>query len=109
MTLILTWQKDLVDRLGYDKLQAFQAGLGQEFSADNAFQTGKVAMNLDGEYRTAFIDDQAPDLNYGTAPFPTADDSRPTATAPATSPATSSASRKGSKNPEAGLGAASST
>ncbi len=31
-------------------------------------------MNLDGEYRTAFIADQAPNLNYGTAPFPTADD-----------------------------------
>ncbi|HEY2557933.1 MAG TPA: extracellular solute-binding protein, partial [Diaminobutyricibacter sp.] len=48
-------------------------GLGQEFSADNAFQKGKVAMNMDGEYRTAFIDDQAKGLNYGTAPFPTAD------------------------------------
>ena len=80
--------------------------LGQEFSADNAFQTGKVAMNLDGEYRTAFIDDQAPDLNYGTAPFPTADDHDRPATAPATSPATSSASRKGVEEPRGRLGAA---
>ena len=30
-------------------------------------------MNIDGEYRTAFIDDQAPDLNYGTAPIPSAE------------------------------------
>jgi len=71
---IMTWQKAFVDKIGYDKLQAFTAGLGQEFSADNAFQTGQVAMNLDGEYRTAFIADQTPDLDYGTAPFPTASD-----------------------------------
>ncbi len=68
---ILQWQKDFVDEIGYDTLQAYSAGMGQEFSADNAFQTGKVAMNFDGEYRTAFIADQAPDLNYSTVPIPT--------------------------------------
>jgi multiple sugar transport system substrate-binding protein len=67
---IIEWQKAYVDEIGYDKLQAFTAGLGQEFSADNAFQVGKVAMNIDGEYRTAFIADQAPELNYSTAPIP---------------------------------------
>ena len=71
---LMEWQKAFVDTIGYDKLNAFTSGLGQEFSGDNAFQTGQVAMNLDGEYRTAFIDDQAPDLNYATAPMPTADD-----------------------------------
>jgi multiple sugar transport system substrate-binding protein len=71
---LMTWQSDFVKKIGYAKLQKFTAGLGQEFSADNAFQKGKVAMNLDGEYRTAFIDDQAPQLKYATAPFPTADD-----------------------------------
>jgi len=70
--VLMQWQKDFVDEIGYDKLQAFTAGLGQEFSADNAFHTGQLAMAIDGEYRTAFIDDQAPDLDYGTAPFPTA-------------------------------------
>ena len=73
-TAILEWQKDLIDRLGgYQKLADFQAALGQEFSAENDFQTGRVAMNIDGEYRTAFIDDQAPDLAYGTAPIPSAE------------------------------------
>lgn len=70
---LLEWQADLVERLGgFEILSEFQASLGQEFSAENDFQTGRVAMNLDGEYRTAFIADQAPDLNYGTAPFPVA-------------------------------------
>ncbi len=68
---IIEWQKEFVDEIGFDKLQAYSAGIGQEFSADNAFQTGQVAMNIDGEYRTAFIADQAPELNYSTVPIPT--------------------------------------
>jgi multiple sugar transport system substrate-binding protein len=71
---MLTWQKDLIDWYGYDKLVKFQAGLGDEFSASNAFEKGKVAMNVDGEWRTAFIADEAPKLNYGTAPVPVDDD-----------------------------------
>ena len=59
--------------IGYDKLNKFSSGLGQEFSADNALQTGQVAMTIDGEWRTAFIKDQTPDFDYGTAPFPTSD------------------------------------
>lgn len=70
---LMTWQKGFVDKIGYDKLKAFTAGLGQEFAADNAFQTGQVAMDLDGEWRVAFLADQKPDLHYGTAPFPVAD------------------------------------
>jgi len=54
----------------------FQAGLGDEFSASQAFETGKVAMNLDGEWRVAFIQNEHPSLNYGTAPMPV-DDAHP--------------------------------
>lgn len=71
---LIQWQTDFVNKIGYDKLNAFTASLGQEFSADNAFQTGQVAMMMDGEWRTAFIKDQKPSLDYGTAPFPAADD-----------------------------------
>ena len=71
---LLTWQKDLIDWYGYDNLVKFQAGLGDEFSSSNAFEKGKVAMNIDGEWRTAFIADEAPDLPYGTAPVPVDDD-----------------------------------
>jgi multiple sugar transport system substrate-binding protein len=67
---LFTWQKDLIDWYGYDDLVKFQAGLGDEFSSSNAFEKGKVAMNIDGEWRTAFIADEAPDLPYGTAPVP---------------------------------------
>ena len=73
---MMTWQKGLVDQLGYDKLTRFTAGLGQEFSADNAFEKGKVAMMIDGEYRSAFIKAETPSLDYATAPFPV-DDAKP--------------------------------
>nr|WP_255644631.1 ABC transporter substrate-binding protein [Actinoplanes polyasparticus] len=70
---LITWQKQLVDWYGYDKLQKFRAGLGDEYSADNAFQKGQVAINIDAEYRLAFVKDQAPGLKYGVAPIPVSD------------------------------------
>jgi multiple sugar transport system substrate-binding protein len=73
---LLTWQKNLIDWYGYDNLVKFRAGLGDEFSADNAFQKGQVAINVDAEYRLAFLKDQAPSLKYGVAPLPTSDPSR---------------------------------
>jgi multiple sugar transport system substrate-binding protein len=67
---MLRWQKSLIDFYGYDKLVRFQAGLGDEYSASNAFEQGKLAMNLDGEWRVAFIKSEHPELQYGTAPLP---------------------------------------
>ena len=68
----LKWQRSMIDWIGYNKLVKFQAGLGDEFSASNAFEVGKLAMNYDGEWRVAFIQAEHPSLNYGTAPMPTA-------------------------------------
>ena len=72
----LNWHKSLIDWYGYNNLVKFQAGLGDEFSASNAFEVGKVAMNLDGEWRVAFIQAEHPNLNYATAPMPV-DDAHP--------------------------------
>jgi multiple sugar transport system substrate-binding protein len=71
---LLTWQKKLIDWYGYDNLVKFQAGLGDEYSPSNAFEKGRIAMHVDGEWRTAFIADEAPGLPYGTAPLPVDDD-----------------------------------
>src|SRR5438874_5852036 len=38
---LLHWQKNLLDWYGYNNVVRFQAGLGDEFSASNAFETGK--------------------------------------------------------------------
>jgi multiple sugar transport system substrate-binding protein len=73
---MMKWQKSLIDWYGYKNLVKFQAGLGDEFSASNGFEAGKLAMNLDGEWRVAFIANEAKSLKYGTAPLPV-DDAQP--------------------------------
>jgi multiple sugar transport system substrate-binding protein len=76
-TAMLEWQKKFVDAIGYDKLKRFTAGTASsEFSASNLFEKGNLAMNVDGEFRTAFVNAEHPELRYGTAPLPV-DDSQP--------------------------------
>lgn len=70
---LLEWQRDLIDFYGHEELLRFVAGAGEEFSPANPFQSGKVAMTLDGEWRTQFLANEAPDLEYRTAPLPVLD------------------------------------
>jgi multiple sugar transport system substrate-binding protein len=70
---LLRWQKSLMDWYGYSNVVRFNAGAGDEFSASNAFEIGKIAMMMDGEWRVAFIKAEHPTLNYGTAPMPVDD------------------------------------
>ena len=67
---LLRWQKSLVDYYGHKNLVKWNAGAGDEFSASHAFETGKLAMMIDGEWRVAFIAAEHPELKYGTAPMP---------------------------------------
>lgn len=73
---LLTWQKSLIDFYGYSNLVKWQTGAGDEFSASHAFERGKLAMMLDGEWRVAFIKNEHPELQYATAPMPV-DDAHP--------------------------------
>ncbi len=75
VTEMLTWQKNLIAKLGgFDKLEKYRTTFGDEFSAKNPFETGQVAMAIDGEWRTASIaDDKPADLDWATAPFPVPD------------------------------------
>jgi multiple sugar transport system substrate-binding protein len=70
---LMKWQKSLVDWYGYDKLRTFTAASADEFGASNDFEIGRVAMQYDGEWRTAFIKAEHPEVAYTTAPFPAAD------------------------------------
>jgi multiple sugar transport system substrate-binding protein len=73
---LFTWQKGLIDYYGHSKLVRWQTGAGDEFSASHAFETGKLAMMMDGEWRVAFIAAEHPELQYGTAPMPTTQPAR---------------------------------
>ncbi|MFC9329206.1 extracellular solute-binding protein [Kitasatospora sp. NPDC057015] len=70
----LTWDRDTLRALGgYDKLEAFRTATGDEFSAQNAFETGKVAMELDGEWRIDNLTTDNVAMHWGVAPFPVPD------------------------------------
>ncbi len=71
---LLEWDKSLTDWYGYDNLTRWFAQYADnEWDAGNAFEQGKVAMMLDGEWRTAFFAADKSTVNYGTAPFPVPD------------------------------------
>ncbi|MFF4396939.1 ABC transporter substrate-binding protein [Streptomyces sp. NPDC001480] len=70
-----TLQKDLVDELGgYQKLEKFRATLGDEWGPKHPFQTGQVAMQLDGEWRLGMALATKPKFEIGVAPLPVPDD-----------------------------------
>ncbi|MCX4762210.1 ABC transporter substrate-binding protein [Streptomyces sp. NBC_01275] len=70
-----TLQKKLVDELGgFKKLETFRSTLGDEWGPKHPFQTGQVAMQLDGEWRLGMALDAKPDFEIGVAPLPVPDD-----------------------------------
>lgn len=67
----LTWYCDLVKRLGgIEQINAFSSGFGSNQGANNPFFTGKVAMQIDGEWNPYWVSRYAPQLSYGVAPVP---------------------------------------
>jgi len=70
---MLRWQKELVDWYGLENLRAFGREVGEEFSIGNAFEKGRLALSLDGEWRVGFIAANGALVNFGTAPLPVAD------------------------------------
>jgi multiple sugar transport system substrate-binding protein len=76
---LIAFQKSMVDYYGFDNLTKFFSALGgpnSEWTPSQAFEQGKIAMALDGEWRVAMIAANKSGVNYRTAPFPVADDMR---------------------------------
>jgi multiple sugar transport system substrate-binding protein len=72
---LFTWQSDMVKSLGgYQKLEKYRSGFGDEWGAQNAFQTGQTAMAIDGEWRAGMAKDAGVKFGVGVAPFPVPDD-----------------------------------
>jgi multiple sugar transport system substrate-binding protein len=67
------WQKELIDWYGYERLIRFQQEVGEEFSRGNAFETGRLAMCLDGEWRLAFLEKDGSKTRAAAAPMPVVD------------------------------------
>ncbi|MFD0075734.1 ABC transporter substrate-binding protein [Streptomyces sp. NPDC127166] len=72
---MMTYQKSLVDSLGgFRKLDKYRTTFGDEWGTKHPFQTGQVAMQLDGEWRLNFIKQAGVRFDVGVAPLPVADD-----------------------------------
>jgi multiple sugar transport system substrate-binding protein len=82
-TAMLTWQRSLdqailnqAPKSTQAQLNAFETKImqpGEFTSGQNPFETGTVAMQMDGEWRNQNIQNETPKLSYGTAPFPVPD------------------------------------
>ncbi len=69
------WVRSYTDRYGASELSTFRSGFGNFSSPQNAFLSGKVAMEMQGVWMYNFIDQYAPGmekpvLNWAAVPFP---------------------------------------
>ncbi|MFF4185729.1 ABC transporter substrate-binding protein [Streptomyces sp. NPDC001691] len=71
----LAFQKQLVDDLGgFARLEKYRSSFGEEYGDKNPFNTGQLAMAMDGEWRLGMALDSKPKFDIGVAPLPVPDD-----------------------------------
>ena len=67
------WVHGYTERYGAEEMRRFQSGIAGQFATpQNAFFSGKVAMVLQGVWMANYINNYAPDMEWGAAPFPAA-------------------------------------
>ncbi|WP_329465132.1 ABC transporter substrate-binding protein [Streptomyces sp. NBC_01431] len=75
----LAFQKQLVDDLGgFTKLEKFRSSFGAEDGNTNPFNTGQLAMSMDGEWRLGMALASKSKFDIGVAPLPVPDDQKAT-------------------------------
>ncbi len=61
---------NVLKKYGVKPINRFASGFGDYQSPQNPFYQGKLAMVIDGEWQPAFIQNFAPDLDWGVVPVP---------------------------------------
>src|SRR6478736_4052255 len=64
------WVASYSQKLGVDVIKRFRSGFGNSSSPQNAFLSGKVAMEMQGVWIHNFVEKYAPGLSWAAAPFP---------------------------------------
>ena len=64
------WIASFTRNMGVQNRQRFVSGFGNFSSPQNAFMSGKVAMEVQGVWMYNFIDKYAPGMQWSAAPFP---------------------------------------
>jgi ABC-type sugar transport system permease subunit/ABC-type glycerol-3-phosphate transport system substrate-binding protein len=70
--LAFEWIRSYAEAYGPEALLTFRSSFGRWGSAQNAFISGKVAMELEGVWLANFIGMYNPKMRWGAAPFPSA-------------------------------------
>ena len=70
----LEWVRSYSVKFGVRELQNFSSNMGNFSSAQNAFFSEQCAMTLQGVWLSNFIGEYTPDLDWGAAAFPAAND-----------------------------------
>src|SRR6185503_10834009 len=68
------WVQSYAKEYGPAELQTLRSSFGSVSSAQNAFLSGKVAMALQGIWMANYIATYNPKMQWGAAPFPSADE-----------------------------------
>ena len=68
------WVQSYAKEYGPAELQTLRASFGAVSSAQNAFLSGRVAMALQGIWMASFIEAYNPNMRWGAAPFPSAEE-----------------------------------
>ena len=69
------WIRDFCTEFGQEKVLRFESSLPNMQSPDNPFMKGKLAMMQQGPWFANMIREYGPNIEYGVAPFPSADGS----------------------------------
>ena len=72
----MEWIVSFYNRYGIDSYRRFAASFGEYDSPNNPFYKERLAMREDGQWQLAFIQKNAPDMDYGLIPFMSAVDGR---------------------------------
>jgi ABC-type glycerol-3-phosphate transport system substrate-binding protein len=64
------WARSYSKKYGVGSLALFRSGFGDFSSPQNAFMSGKVAMEIQGVWMGNYIHNYAPGMKWGAAPFP---------------------------------------
>lgn len=71
----LEFMASFYEEVGMSKWRRFSSSTGDN-TAQDFFFTGKIAMKEDGQWKVAFAEKEAPDLDYSTIPYVSKDPSK---------------------------------
>ncbi|MBC7833781.1 MAG: ABC transporter substrate-binding protein [Phycisphaerales bacterium] len=99
------WMQSYPRHLGVDAVERFRSGLGPYGQANWGFLTGELAMVVQGPWMASQVNQFAPDLDYGVAPFPVDESIYEGAAPPPTALIDTDVLMipRGAKNPEASM------